>query len=153
MKGVSGRRRAEGLRKPLGYVGVRSLSKHELEENYRKSFNASFILHTLEILSNHHLNSFPRIRKDETIRLLHKLVDASNKDDFTKVELRPLFADLTFNTVMRMVCGKRYYGVEEHDGTNAEEARKFREVMDELTQFGLGSNLGDFVPFVQIVQF
>ncbi|KOM41281.1 hypothetical protein LR48_Vigan04g147900 [Vigna angularis] len=44
-----------------------------------------------------------------------------------------------------MVCGKRYYNVEEHDGTNAEEARKFREVMDELTQFGLGSNLSDFV--------
>ncbi|KOM44988.1 hypothetical protein LR48_Vigan06g029400 [Vigna angularis] len=87
---------------------------------------------TLEILSNHRLNSFLGIRKDETIRLLQKLADASNKDDFTKVELRPLFADLTFNTVMRMVCGKRYYGVEEHDETNAEEAGKFRE----LRKFG-----------------
>lgn len=108
---------------------------------------------TSEILSNHRLNSFLGIRKDETIRLLQKLADASNQDDFTKVKLRPLFADLTFNTVMRMVCGKRYYGVEDHDDTNAEEARKFREVMDELTQFGLGSNLGDFVPFFRLFNF
>ncbi|RDX60627.1 Cytochrome P450 81E8, partial [Mucuna pruriens] len=99
---------------------------------------------SLEILSTHRLNSFLGIRKDETAKLLRKLAKGSDKD-FTRVELKPMFAELTFNIIMRMVCGKRYYG-EEHDGTDPEEARKFREIVNEISQFGLGSNLGDFVP-------
>lgn len=65
--------------------------------------------------------------------------------DFAKVELKSKFVELTFNTIMRMVCGKRYYG-DECDGTTAEEAKRFRDVMDEMATFGLGTNLGDFVP-------
>ncbi|KAL2348351.1 hypothetical protein Fmac_002351 [Flemingia macrophylla] len=102
----------------------------------------------LEILSNHRLNSFLGIRRDETVKLLRKL---SNKD-FTRVELRPMFAELTFNIIMTMVCGKRYYG-EENEGTSAEEAKKFREVMNEVSQFGLGSNLADFVPVLRFFSF
>ncbi|BAU00255.1 hypothetical protein LR48_Vigan06g029300 [Vigna angularis] len=104
---------------------------------------------SLEILSNHRLNSFLGVRKDETMKLLRKMVRISGKEESAKVELRPMFAELTFNIVIRMVCGKRYYG-EEHDGTTAEEAKKFRELMDEISQFGLGSNLGDFVPLFRI---
>ncbi|CAJ1929446.1 unnamed protein product [Sphenostylis stenocarpa] len=104
---------------------------------------------SLEILSNHRLNSFLGVRKDETMKLLRKLARISGKEDLRKVELRPMFTELTFNVVMRMVCGKRYYG-EEFDGTNAEEAKKFREIMNEISQFGLGSNLGDFVPLFRV---
>jgi len=104
---------------------------------------------SLEILSNHRLNSFLGVRKDETMKLLRKMVKISGKEESAKVELRPMFAELTFNIVIRMVCGKRYYG-EEYDGTTAEEAKKFRELMNEISQFGLGSNLGDFVPLFRI---
>ncbi|KAL9327623.1 hypothetical protein ACSQ67_002626 [Phaseolus vulgaris] len=100
---------------------------------------------SLEILSSHRLHYFSGIRTDETLKLLQNLVRASNKEEFSKVELKSMFADLTFNTIMRMVCGKRYYGAE-CDGTNAEEAKKFRDLMNEMAQFGLGSHLGDFVP-------
>lgn len=48
-----------------------------------------------------------------------------------------------------MVCGKRFYGEEAVD----EEAKKFREVMDEMAEFGLGSNLGDFVPIYRWFDF
>jgi len=89
------------------------------------------------------------VRKDETMKLLRKMVKISGKEESAKVELRPMFAELTFNIVIRMVCGKRYYG-EEYDGTTAEEAKKFRELMNEISQFGLGSNLGDFVPLFRI---
>ncbi|XP_061341095.1 cytochrome P450 81E8-like [Gastrolobium bilobum] len=106
---------------------------------------------SLEILSTHRLNSFLRIRKDETARLLRRLSEGSYKD-FTKVELKSKFSELTFNIIMRMVCGKRYYG-EEYDGTNAEEAKKFRDVMNEMAAFGLGSNLGDFVPVFRLFDF
>jgi cytochrome P450 len=106
---------------------------------------------SIEILSTHRLNSFSEIRKDETIRLVLKLAKNSY-NDFTKVELRALFAELTFNTIMRMVCGKRFYG-DESDGTNADEAKKFRDVMNEMQEFGLGSYLGDFVPLFRLLDF
>lgn len=70
----------------------------------------------------------------------------SHKEDFTKVELKSAFAELTFNSIMRMVCGKRYYGEGSNYGTNVEEAKKFKDVMDEMAEFELGPNLGDFVP-------
>ncbi|KAK7309177.1 hypothetical protein RJT34_05708 [Clitoria ternatea] len=106
---------------------------------------------SIEILSTHRLNSFLGIRNDETLKLIRKLARDSNKD-FARVELRSMFSELTFNIVMRMVCGKRYYG-EECDGTNAEEAKRFRDVMDEMAAFGLGSNIGDFVPIFRLFDF
>ncbi|KAG5123389.1 hypothetical protein JHK82_030126 [Glycine max] len=107
----------------------------------------------LEILSTHRLNFFLEIRNDETLKLLRNLAMASNnKKDLTKVEFRSMLEDLTFNIIMRMVCVKRYYG-EENEGTIAEEANKFRDIMNEMAQFGLGSNLGDFVPVFEMVRF
>ncbi|CAJ2646126.1 unnamed protein product [Trifolium pratense] len=137
---------------------------HSLKTKYLAFDNTSLItssygdhwrnlrrISSLEILSTHRLNSFSEIRKDETMRLVRELAKNSNKD-FTKVELRSLFAELTFNTIMRMVCGKRFYG-DESDGTNADEAKKFRDVMNEIQEFGLGSYLGDFVPLFRLFDF
>ncbi|KAI5439360.1 cytochrome P450 81E8 [Lathyrus oleraceus] len=101
---------------------------------------------SIEILSNHRLNSFSDIRKDETMRLIQKLAENSH-NSFTKVELRTLFSELTFNIIMRMVCGKRFYGDE------SDEAKKFRDIMNEIQQFGLGSQLGEFVPLFRLFDF
>ncbi|KAL1354642.1 isoflavone 2'-hydroxylase [Arachis hypogaea] len=106
---------------------------------------------SLEILSTQRLNSFTGIRRDETARLVRSLSEGLC-EGFTRVEVRSKLTELTFNTIMRMVSGKRYYG-EECDGTSAEEAKKFRDVMDDMAKFGLSSNLGDFVPVVRLFDF
>ncbi|MED6220422.1 hypothetical protein PIB30_044666 [Stylosanthes scabra] len=106
---------------------------------------------SLEILSTHRLNSFTGIRRDENARLIRSL-SLGLGEGFTRVEVRSKLTELTFNTIMRMVCGKRYYG-DECDGTTAEEAKKFRDVMDDMAKFGLSSNLGDFVPLVRWFDF
>ncbi|XVF17593.1 hypothetical protein REPUB_Repub10bG0137000 [Reevesia pubescens] len=82
---------------------------------------------TLEVLSSNQLNMSAGIRKDEIKTLLRKLYHISGSDQFSKVELRPLFAELTFNVAMRMITGKRYYG-EEVAGTK--QARQFRELIE-----------------------
>jgi len=46
---------------------------------------------------------------------------------------------------MRLVHGKRYHG-SEYDGTNAEEAKKFRDLMNDMAQLELGLHLGEFLP-------
>lgn len=66
-----------------------------------------------------------------------------------------MFSDLTFNTIMRMVAGKRYYG-DDADVTDVEEARRLRDVIKEISSFGLGSkesNLGDHVPLFRWIDY
>ncbi|KAE9590462.1 hypothetical protein Lal_00023284 [Lupinus albus] len=96
---------------------------------------------TLELLSSHRLNSSLEIRTDEIMRLLQKLGQLSCKD-FAKVELKSKFKELTFNTMMRVLAGKRYYG-EDVDPKDLEEANNFREIMKELGKYG------DFIPTVR----
>lgn len=96
----------------------------------------------IEFFSNHRLNVLLSIRQDEIKRLMIKL----HSKEFAKVELTSLFRQMTFNIVMRMVTGKRYYG---DDVSNEEEAGKFRKLMKDLTDFGgVFSNPGDFLPIL-----
>jgi isoflavone 2'-hydroxylase len=98
---------------------------------------------SLDVLSTHRLNSFLGIRKDEIIRLLQSLT-RSSRDGFAKVELKSKFSEMTFNTIMRMISGKRYYG-EDCDVRDEEEAKEFRELITEMISVGGSSNPGEFV--------
>jgi isoflavone 2'-hydroxylase len=89
---------------------------------------------------------FLGIRRDEIKRLLHKL-ERNSSQDFTKVELKSMFSELTFNIILRMVAGKRYYGYGE-EVKNQEEAKRFKKVMKESAEFG-GVNPQEFVPILR----
>ncbi|KAK7380688.1 hypothetical protein VNO78_33203 [Psophocarpus tetragonolobus] len=106
----------------------------------------------LEIFSKHRLNSFYQMRRDEIMRLVQNLARDSSRYGFTKVELKSRLSEMTFNTIMRMVLGKRYYG-EGCDVSDIEEAQEFREIMKELLTIGGINNLGEFVPLVRWFDF
>ena len=95
----------------------------------------------LEIFSTNRLNMFLGIRRDEIKHLLRRLSNNSIQG-FAKVELKSMFSELTFNIIMRMVGEKRYYG---EDVKDVEEARQFREIMNEIVKLAGASNPGDFV--------
>lgn len=57
-----------------------------------------------------------------------------------------MFSELSFNVVMRVVAGKRYYGEEVSD---EEEAEEFRELMDEISVHGGASRWIDFMPILK----
>lgn len=99
---------------------------------------------TYEIFSPNRLNMFLSIRKDEVKRLLKNLSRGS-LHGFAKVELRPLLTELTFNNIMRMVSGKRYYG---EDVTNDEDARRSRELIAEITENCVAGHPVDFLPIL-----
>ncbi|CAI0542735.1 unnamed protein product [Linum tenue] len=90
----------------------------------------------VEIFSAGRLNNFAAIRRDEVNSLVLRLA-AGHK----KVELRTMFQDLTFNNMMRMIAGKRYYGdaMAAAGEDQLEEAERFKEMM------GASSN-ADFLP-------
>jgi len=106
---------------------------------------------SIEVLSSHRLNSFLEIRRDEIMRLIQKLAQKSY-NGFTEVELRPMFSEMTFNTIMRMVSGKRYYG-NDCDVSDVEEARLFREIIKEVVSLGGANNVGDFLGFLRWFDF
>ncbi|KAE8125087.1 hypothetical protein FH972_019923 [Carpinus fangiana] len=101
----------------------------------------------LEIFSTPRLNMFLGIRRDEIKRLLHKL-GRNASQDFTKVELKSMFSELTFNIIMGMVAGKRYYGYGE-EVKNEEEAKRFKKMMIEIVESAGASNPQEFVPILQ----
>ncbi|KAJ4832771.1 hypothetical protein Tsubulata_048581 [Turnera subulata] len=100
-----------------------------------------------EIFSPTRLNMFVDVRKDEVKSLLRRLYHVCNKG-FVKVKLRPMFMDLSFNIVMRMVAGKRYYGLEQ-----VEEARRFREILTECFQYTEVSDPADIFPILKAFGF
>jgi isoflavone 2'-hydroxylase len=79
--------------------------------------------------------------------LLRKIECNSHKD-FSKVELKSMFLELTFNIIVRMVAGKWYYGYGEHV-KDEEEVGQFRELMREFfVNSGGASNPHEFMPML-----
>ncbi|KAB5556994.1 hypothetical protein DKX38_007903 [Salix brachista] len=103
----------------------------------------------IEIFSSSRLNAFLAIRKDEIKRLACRL-QRDSSGGFAKVELRSMFMDLTFNIVMRMIAGKRYYG---EDVKLVEEATKFKETLQGYSALSELTNLGDMFPIFKSVDF
>ncbi|PKI41258.1 cytochrome P450 81E8-like [Punica granatum] len=105
---------------------------------------------TIEIFSTQRLNALMGIRRDEVRRLLRKLSLGSSIQEFTRVEMRSKLTELTFNIMMRMVAGKRYYG---DDVVDDKEAREFRYLIKEITNVGLAANPGEFLPILRWIDY
>ncbi|KAL0800870.1 hypothetical protein Bca101_056045 [Brassica carinata] len=99
---------------------------------------------SLEILSSNRLTSFLYIRKDEIRRMLTRLSRDSHGSRFTRVALEPLLSDLTFNNIVRMVTGKRYYG---DDVDNKEEAEVFKKLVHDIS---IANNWRDYLPVLKL---
>ncbi|KAI3412891.1 uncharacterized protein J3R85_016787 [Psidium guajava] len=110
-------------------------------------------LTALEILSPHRLAGSLTVRLEE-VRLLVKslykeAVAAVGGGCCVKVEMRSRLQDLSFNIIMRMISGKRYFGAAISAG-DATVARQFREVIRELFELS-GTDPGDFLPALRKV--
>nr|UQE85539.1 isoflavon 2-hydroxylase [Bacopa monnieri] len=105
----------------------------------------------IEVFSSIRLNTFTSIRQDEVRRLLRKLYhkNSSQHDEFARVVIRNMLTELTFNNIMRMVSGKRYFGEEEDDET----AKYFRELIEEAFLLGGAANPGNFSPFLRWIDY
>ncbi|KAE9597654.1 hypothetical protein Lal_00041542 [Lupinus albus] len=106
---------------------------------------------SLEVLSTQRLNGFLEIRKGEIVKLVQNLARES-REEFAKVEMKSRLSEMTFNTIITMISGKRYYG-EDCDVSNVEEAKQFREIIKELISVGGSSNPGEFVNILRWFDF
>ncbi|XP_047153309.1 isoflavone 2'-hydroxylase-like [Vigna umbellata] len=126
------------------YTTVGSCSYGELWRNLRRII-------ALDVLSTQRIHSFAGIRKDEIERLLRTLAKASRME-YAQVELGFMFHDMTYNNMMRMISGKRYYG-NEIQSKDLEEAKEFRETVEEMLQLAGVSNKADYLPLLRWFDF
>ncbi|KAL4559913.1 hypothetical protein LXL04_032059 [Taraxacum kok-saghyz] len=105
---------------------------------------------TLELFSTTKLRAYMGVRQDESRSLVTSLFQDAGKKDFARVELRSRIKGLSLNIVMRVIAGKRFYGREVED---SEEANKFMNIISDVFEICGASNLGDFVPFLQWIDF
>ncbi|PKI79359.1 hypothetical protein CRG98_000237 [Punica granatum] len=135
------RPRIEGWRElSYNFTTMASASYGPLWRNLRR---ISF----LEIFSASRLNSFLGIRLKEVrflVKNLHQTV--MECDGVARVDMRPRLEELTFNIIMRMVLGKRYFGAEVDD---MDEAEKFRGIIRDVFELSVTSDLGDLVPMLR----
>lgn len=125
-----------------GYTTIAASSYGDHWRNLRR-------IATIEIFSIHRLNLLLNIRKDEIWRLVLRLSrDAAG--GYVRVEMKSALSELTFNVMMRMVAGKRYYGEDTRDD---EEARKFRSLVKEIASLGGASYPGDFLPILRWIDY
>ncbi|CAH8344870.1 unnamed protein product [Eruca vesicaria subsp. sativa] len=101
----------------------------------------------VEIFSAHRLNSFLSIRQDEVRRLIVRL-SRDTLYEFAKVDIHSMFCDLTFNNIIRMMTGKRYYGDASEENSEAKHVRQL--VADVVSVFGVG-NAVDYLPVLRWV--
>ncbi|KAJ8640710.1 hypothetical protein MRB53_017404 [Persea americana] len=102
----------------------------------------------IELLSSNRIHMLSSVRSEETRALVKELFRDSGLRKV--VELKQKFSELTLNMLIRMIAGKRYYGERVVD---LEEARRFREVMKELSALSYESKLLDFLPVLRWVGF
>nr|QNS30021.1 cytochrome P450 [Nothapodytes nimmoniana] len=130
-----------------------SIGKH-IGYNYTTMVGSSYGDHwrnlrrlaAVEIFSSSRLNSFLSIRQDEIKRLLRTLYQTScHHGGFAKVELKSRFSEMSFNVIMRMISGKRYFGEEEDD----EEGKQFRDLIKRAVNLSGASNPVDFLPILR----
>ncbi|KAG5543567.1 hypothetical protein RHGRI_016342 [Rhododendron griersonianum] len=135
-------RRLAGKHIHYNYTTIGSSSYGEHWRDLRR-------LTTLEIFSTTKLNLFLGIRQEEVRSLLRNLFRSSRKS-FVKIEMKSRISTMLYNTIMRILSGKRYYGIDEED---SEEAGEFRDIIRNVSELSGALHLGDFVPSLRWVDF
>lgn len=113
---------------------------------------------TLEILSNRRVEQQQHVRVSEVQTSIKELFDvwSSKKNEscssnYVLVDLKQWFTHLTFNMVLRIIVGKRYFGttsiVEE------EEAQRSVKAMEEMMHLLGIITIGDVIPWLKWFDF
>lgn len=102
---------------------------------------------SLEILSSHRLQKLSSIRIEEVKSMVRHLFKFSGGGlQVVEMTMRPVFFELMFNVLTRMIVGKRYYGEESE---KSEEAKRFQEIMKETARLASVTDMGDFGPVLR----
>ncbi|KAL8131103.1 cytochrome P450 81Q32-like [Apium graveolens] len=102
---------------------------------------------SLEIFSSHRLQKLSFIRVEEVKSMVKHLFKFSGGGlQAVEMNMRPVFFELMFNVLTRMIAEKRYYGEESE---KSEEAKQFQVIMNETARLASLTDMGDFGPVLR----
>ncbi|KAJ6847125.1 cytochrome P450 CYP82D47-like [Iris pallida] len=105
---------------------------------------------TVELLSNARLETLKHVWSAEIglgVKELHRLW-ADNSKKPIKVDIKRWLGDLTYNTVVTVVAGKRYFG-SGRDGRDEAEAWRFRNAVARFFKLLTAFVVSDMFPFLK----
>lgn len=79
--------------------------------------------------------------------MIKELFTYGTNNDFIKVDMRVKFSELMFNIIMKIISGKRYFGV--NRDCDLEEAKRFEGVIEKLFDAEDAASPEDFLPFLR----
>lgn len=113
---------------------------------------------TLEILTNHRVKQQQHIRVSEVRTSIKELFDVwsrknseSNSSNYVLVDMKQWFTHLTFNMVLRMVVGKRYFGA--RTNVDEEEAQRTVKALKKMMHLFGVITVGDVIPCLKLFDF
>nr|CAA70575.1 cytochrome P450 [Nepeta racemosa] len=96
----------------------------------------------LQLLSNKRVQSFRRVREEETSIMVEKIMQLGSSSS-TPVNLSELLLSLTNDVVCRVTLGKKYGG-----GNGSEEVDKLKEMLTEIQNLMGISPVWEFIPWL-----
>ncbi|KAL4290007.1 hypothetical protein GQ457_14G004960 [Hibiscus cannabinus] len=105
---------------------------------------------TVELLSNHRLNSLKHVLESEIKMSLRQLYEVWNKKrsgniDKVLVEMKAWFKGVTLNVILSVIVGKRIPDFSEKD----DETMKWKKAMDDLFEMTGKFMISDALPFLR----
>ncbi|KAJ8541160.1 hypothetical protein K7X08_001976 [Anisodus acutangulus] len=98
-----------------------------------------------QLLSSYRVQALSIFRTDEVhLMIQHLFQKCKNNDSYQKVDMKSLLFEVTFNSITRMLAGKRFYGERVVD---SEEATRFQEIVGEQVKVLAKSSKQEFLPF------
>ncbi|XP_060199366.1 cytochrome P450 81Q32-like [Lycium barbarum] len=98
-----------------------------------------------QLLSSYRVQTLSVFRTDEVhLMIQHLIQKCKNNDSYQKVDMRSMLFEVTFNSITRMLAGKRFCGERVVD---SEEATTFQEIVGELVKVLAKSSKQEFLPF------
>lgn len=92
----------------------------------------------LQLLNNKRVQSFSKIREEETSLLLRKIRDSIGNSQV--VDLTDLFVSMTNDVLCRVALGRKY--------CDGEEGKKFKSLLLEFVELLGVFNIGDYMPWL-----
>ncbi|CAK8533660.1 unnamed protein product [Lathyrus sativus] len=113
---------------------------------------------TLEVLTNRRVEQQQHIRVSEVRTSIKELFDVwsskrsdSDSSNYVLVDMKQWFTHLTFNMVLRMVVGKRYFGA--RTNVDEEEAQKTVKALKKMMHLFGVITVGDVIPCLKLFDF
>ncbi|KAL2895058.1 Cytochrome P450 81E8 [Bienertia sinuspersici] len=116
---------------------------------YNNHFRTLKKLMTQEVFSSTKIPLFSGIRQDECRLLVRDLrQEAINDEKPSRVNMNQGFLEFALNVMTRMTAGKRYYGKDVEDTS---QAKQFSDIMREGSVLSAADNPGDFLPMLKFM--